>query len=136
MAGRGVLERAAFVAVGTAALALGIAGVFIPLLPTTPFLLLASACYVRGSRRLHAWLLSHGRLGGYIRAFEEGRGIPLRAKVVAVSLLWISIVHAMLMIGRPPASVALFALAWGVTAYLLRLPTARAPARARAPRGG
>lgn len=115
--------KALWVAAGSLFLALGIVGIFVPLLPTTPFLLLASACYLRGSRRLHQWLLSHGRLGAYIRAYEEGRGIPMRAKVAAISLLWLSMVHAIVMLGTPLASVALFAFACAVTVYLLRLPT-------------
>ena len=129
------MKRAAFVVIGSVALALGIAGIFLPLLPTTPFLLLASACYLRGSTRLHGWLLSHGRLGAYIRAFEEGRGIPRRAKVAALAVLWISIVHAAAIVGRPLASIALFVLACGVTAYLMRLPTAAPASPAPARRG-
>ena len=115
--------RAAFVAAGSVALALGVIGIFVPLLPTTPFLLLASACYLRGSERLHAWLLSHGRLGAYIRAFEEGRGIPRRAKIVAIGLLWISVAHAAATIASELPAAALLALATGVTIYLVRLPT-------------
>lgn len=119
------LTRAVWVACGSLALALGVAGIFIPLLPTTPFLLLASACYVRGSRRMHAWLLSHGRLGAYIRDFEEGRGIPLRAKGVALAMLWASIAHALTRIEPVWGQAGLLLLATGVTLYLLRLPTLR-----------
>jgi uncharacterized protein len=117
--------KAAYVVAGTIALLLGIVGIFVPLLPTTPFLLLASACYLRGSERMHQWLISHGRLGACIRAFEEGRGIPARAKLVAIAMLWISIAFAAELIGHPAAAVALLALAGAVTLYLLRLPTLR-----------
>jgi len=116
-------RRAAYVAVGILAVALGVIGIFVPLLPTTPFLLLASACFLRGSDRLHRWLLSHGRLGGYIRAFEEGRGIPRRAKIVAIGMLWISIAYALAIVPGAWSAAALVALALGVTIYLLRLPT-------------
>jgi uncharacterized protein len=119
------VAKAAYVALGTVSLALGIIGIFVPILPTTPFLLLASACYLRGSERMHRWLLSHGRLGAYIRAFEEGRGIPARAKVVAIAMLWISIAFAVRLVGHPLAAAALLALATAVTIYLLRLPTLR-----------
>lgn len=121
-----MLRKPLFVAVGSVSLALGIAGIFLPLLPTTPFLLLASACYLRGSERMHRWLLGHGRLGAYIRQFEEGKGIPRRAKAVAIALLWVSIAHAVYMVAEATAlRVFLVLLACGVTAYLLRLPTLR-----------
>ncbi len=118
--------RAAWVALGSLALALGVVGIFVPLLPTTPFLLLASACYLRGSRRLHAWLLSHGRLGTFIRDFEAGRGIPLRGKVVALAMLWASIAHAVARLAAAPwAQAAAVLAALAVSGYLLRLPTRR-----------
>jgi uncharacterized membrane protein YbaN (DUF454 family) len=112
-----------WVAAGTTFLALGIVGIFVPLLPTTPFLLLASACYLRGSKRMHEWLLSHGRLGAYIRAYEEGRGIPLRAKIVALTMMWASVGYAVYRFPIPWLQAALLAVAAGVTVYLLRLPT-------------
>ena len=117
--------RAAFIVAGTLALLLGVIGIVVPLLPTTPFVLLASACYLRGSTRLHRRLLSHGRLGACIRDFEAGRGIPRRAKIVALGLLWISVAHAIGQYGNPAGALALLALAAGVTTYLLRLPTLR-----------
>ena len=116
-------RRAFFVVAGTLFLALGIVGIFVPLLPTTPFLLLASACYLRGSERMHAWLLGHGRLGAYIRAYEQGRGIPLRAKVVALAMLWGSVAYAACRFPIPLLQAVLVLTAAGVTVYLLRLPT-------------
>ncbi|MBQ2394412.1 MAG: YbaN family protein [Alistipes sp.] len=80
-----------FIILGSLALGLGILGIFIPLLPTTPLLLLAAALYFKSSPQLYEWLLNHPRLGEYIRNFREYRAIPLRAKVVSVSLVWITI---------------------------------------------
>ena len=119
------LTRAMFVALGTFFVILGIVGIFVPLLPTTPFLLLASACYLRGSRRMHDWLLSHGRLGAYIRAYEEGRGIPLRAKVVALTMMWASLGFVAYRYPVPWLQALALAIGAGVTVYLLRLPTLR-----------
>ena len=73
---------------GSVALALGVAGIFLPLLPTTPFLLLAAALYFRSSPQLYEWLLSHKYLGPYIRNFRENKAIPLRVKIVSVTLVW------------------------------------------------
>jgi hypothetical protein len=113
------------VVLGSIFLALGVIGIFVPLLPTTPFLLLASACYLRGSERLHRWLLGHGRLGAYIRDFEEGRGIPLRAKVLAMAMMWPSISYASWVVPWPAASAFFLASAVVVSIWIWRMPTAR-----------
>jgi len=76
------------VTVGTIAVGLGIVGVFVPLLPTTPFLLLAAACFVRSSERLYIWLIHHKWFGDYIRHYREHKAITLRAKIVTLVLLW------------------------------------------------
>ncbi|MBR2326481.1 MAG: YbaN family protein [Alistipes sp.] len=77
--------------VGCVSLVLGVAGMFLPLLPTTPFLLLSAAVWVKASPRLYSWLLNHKVFGEYIRNFREHRAIPLRVKVVSVSLVWFTI---------------------------------------------
>jgi len=76
---------------GTLFVALGSLGLFLPVLPTTPFLLLAAACYARGSARLYNWLLTNRWFGHYISNYREGKGISLRHKVMALTLLWIGI---------------------------------------------
>lgn len=73
---------------------LGIIGIFLPLLPTTPFLLLAAACFFRSSPRLYQWLLRHKHLGPYVRNFREHKAIPLRAKIISVSMVWITLLYA------------------------------------------
>jgi uncharacterized membrane protein YbaN (DUF454 family) len=119
------MKYAVFVTAGTLFLILGIAGIFLPLLPTTPFLLLASACYMRGSKRLHRWLISHGKLGAYIRAFEEGKGIPRRAKIVALAMLWISMSISIWWVVDPWAQAGLLAVGLAVTLWIARMPTTR-----------
>ena len=83
--------KSIFVIFGSVALALGIIGIFVPLLPTTPLLLLAAALYFKGSPKLYEWLINHPHLGEYIRNFREYRAIPLKAKIVSVSLVWLTI---------------------------------------------
>lgn len=73
---------------GCVALVLGIVGIFVPLLPTTPFLLLAAALWVRSSPRLYEWLITHRYFGEYIRNFRENRAIPMRAKIISIALMW------------------------------------------------
>lgn len=112
--------------VGVVAVILGIIGLFLPLLPTTPFLLLASACFARGSDRLHNWLLSHGVFGRYLRDFEAGNGIPLRGKVVATVLMWVSLAYSIWRFDILALRIALLATGIGVSTYLWRfVPTMR-----------
>jgi uncharacterized membrane protein YbaN (DUF454 family) len=111
---------------GALAVLLGILGLFLPLLPTTPFLLLASWCFARGSTRLHRWLLSHRVFGEYLRNFEAGRGIPLKAKILATVMLWGSLLLAMRRFDTPAIPALLVLTGACVSIYLWRfLPTLR-----------
>ena len=110
---------------GGIALALGIVCIFVPLLPTTPFLLLAASRWVRSSPRLYAWLLSHRCFGEYIRNFRENRAIPLRAKVFSISLMWAAMLYCIfgILAGWWWAQLALLAVAVGVTWHILSFAT-------------
>lgn len=83
--------RIFLIIVGGVSLVLGILGMFLPLLPTTPFLLLSAAVWVKASPALYQWLLNHKVFGEYIRNFREHRAIPLRVKIISVSLVWLTI---------------------------------------------
>jgi uncharacterized protein len=111
--------------VGCLALVLALLGIFLPLLPTTPFLLLASACYMRSSSRMHAWMLNHRLFGEYLRNFESGRGIPLRAKIVALTLLWLSMGFSIRTVDSLLLQILLLLVGAGVSAYLVRMKTLR-----------
>lgn len=110
---------------GIVSLALGIAGIFLPLLPTTPFLLLSAWLFVRSSPRLYAWLTNHPRLGPYIRNFRENRAIPLRVKIVSVTMVWLTIGYCVVAVVDEWlwAQVAMVLLAAGITAHLLSYAT-------------
>ncbi len=116
-----------FVVLGALSLLLGLVGIFVPLLPTTPFLLLAAALWVRSSPRLYAWLLAHRRLGPYIRNFRENRAIPLRAKILSVTLLWATLLYCIFFVVEEWwwAQLALLAVAVGVTWHILSFATLR-----------
>ncbi|MGL5957951.1 MAG: YbaN family protein, partial [Phocaeicola sp.] len=93
---------------------------------TTPFLLLAASLFFRSSPRLYHWLLNHKFLGPYIRLFREHKAIPLRGKVVSVSLVWITLSYCALTISSLYYVKALFiALAIGVTWYICSYKTLR-----------
>ena len=83
--------RIFLIIVGSVSLVLGILGIFLPMLPTTPFLLLSAAAWVKASPSLYEWLINHRVLGEYIRNFREHRAIPLRVKIISVSLVWLTI---------------------------------------------
>jgi len=108
---------------GTVALLLGVLGIFLPVLPTTPFLLLASACYMRGSERMYRWLMNQRHLGPYLRNFKAGRGIPLRAKIAALALMWTSLTVSMWFVPLPWVRFLLLVPGIAVTVYLYRVRT-------------
>jgi uncharacterized membrane protein YbaN (DUF454 family) len=109
--------------IGCIAVALAILGIFLPLLPTTPFLLLASACFMRGSERMHRWLRNHRLFGEYLRNFEDKRALPLRGKVVTLVLLWVSMVYSISIVKPLLLRLLLLAIAIGVTVMILRMKT-------------
>lgn len=119
------VRDATWVAAGTLALALGIAGAILPLLPATPFFLLSAACYMRGSQRAHDWLVNHRVLGSSIRAFRSGRGLPRRARNGAIATLWVSMGTSAYVAAHEVVWVGLAVIGVIVTAYLMRLPVAR-----------
>jgi len=124
----GNLKKVIFVLAGTISLGLGAVGVFLPILPTTPFLLLSAACYYKGSERMHQWLLSNRLFGSYVRNYKEGKGISLTGKIWTLSLLWITIcLSAFYMMNNYAVQIVLFAVAIAVTIHIMTLPTARRP---------
>jgi uncharacterized protein len=116
--------RTLFLVAGTFSLALGAIGIFLPILPTTPFLLLSAACYLRSSQHMHNWLLDNRWFGEYIKNYQEGRGIPYKTKIVTLVFLWAAILYSAfialdeILIGQ----VALLIIAFGVSIHLVRLP--------------
>jgi len=76
---------------GTIFLGFGLIGIFLPILPTTPFLLLSAACYARSSQKFYNWLMNNKWFGNYIKNYREGKGVPLKFKIVTILLLWITI---------------------------------------------
>ena len=113
-----------FAFLGSVSLVLGIMGVFLPVLPTTPFLLLAAAMYMRSSQRLYDWLMSHKHLGAYIRNFREHKALPLRVKVVSVTMVWATLLYCAIFVAKEWWMSGMFiAIATGVTIHILSYRT-------------
>ena len=119
-----LLRKCVLVSVGVLAVALAVIGIFVPILPTTPFLLLAAACFIRSSDRLYRWLIEHKWFGSYIRNYREHRAVTLRAKALALVMLWGVIGYsAIVAVSAWWLRALLGAVAVGVTIHLLRLKT-------------
>jgi len=113
------------IACGTVSLTLGVIGVFLPLVPTTPFLLLAAFLYSRSSERFYRWLIGHRWLGGYICRYREGRSMTRANKAVTLVMLWLAIgLSIALVLPHLWARLLLGAVALGVTVHILRLKSA------------
>ena len=95
--------RVLYLCLGWLMVATGIVGAFLPVLPTTPFLLIALWCFSKSSPKLEAWLLSHPRFGSSLRNWREKGAIPRKAKIGAVSLMTIS--YAMFWFGTAPSAL-------------------------------
>ena len=119
------LVKVLLLVAGTFSLVLGAIGIFLPILPTTPFLLVSAACYLRSSQRMHKWLLGNRWFGEYIKNYQEGRGIPLKTKILAISVLWVAIIYSAFFALDEIliAQVALLLIAVGVSVHLIRVPT-------------
>lgn len=119
------MKKVAFVAIGLLSLALGIIGIFLPILPTTPFLLLSAFCFTRSSKRLLNFLLTNRFFGKYISNYRNGLGIPLRTKIYTVSLLWITILYSIFFVVDEKfwLQILLACIAIGVTIHVSRIKT-------------
>ena len=116
---RTTAKRRLLIGAGTLFTGLGIIGVFIPILPTTPFLLLAAACYMRSSERFYQWLINNRIFGAYVRNYIEGRGMPVRTKIFTILLLWLTIGFSITFgVQNIVIRIVLICLAIGVTAHI------------------
>lgn len=117
---RATAKRRLLIAAGTLSTGLGIIGIFIPILPTTPFLLLAAACYMRSSQRFYQWLINNRVFGAYVRNYIEGRGMPVKMKILTILLLWLAIgLSVTLGVQNIVIRVVLVCIAVGVTAHII-----------------
>jgi uncharacterized membrane protein YbaN (DUF454 family) len=119
-------KRVFFLVSGFVSLGLAIIGIFLPVLPTTPFLLLSAYCFSRSSKKWHQWLLKHKHFGKIIRDYNERRGVSLRIKIFAISFLWITILFSVVVVVEPIVlDFLLITIATFVTIHILKLQTLR-----------
>jgi hypothetical protein len=117
---RATARKRLLIGAGTLSTGLGIIGIFVPILPTTPFLLLAAACYMRSSERFYQWLINNRIFGVYVRNYIEGRGMPARIKVLTILLLWLSIALTIAFgVQGVAIRIVLVCIAIGVTVHIV-----------------
>lgn len=120
------IRKAILIFCGTLCVGLGVLGMFLPIMPTTVFLLLAAYCYSRSSETFHNWLMNNRFLGKYISSYQSGKGISVSQKISTISVLWISIGASIWMLdARFWPTLLLLAVAGGVTVHLLWIKTYR-----------
>jgi uncharacterized membrane protein YbaN (DUF454 family) len=120
------LKRVLLIFAGIFFMGIGIIGIFLPLLPTTVFLLLAAYCFARSSERFYSWLLNNKWFGSFIKNYREKKGITLRTKIFTISILWITILYSAIFLSQNfYVRIFLLLIASGVTAHLLTIRTFR-----------
>jgi len=122
------LKKSLLLIIGTLSMTVGIIGIIAPILPTTPFLLLAAACYIRSSQKMYNWLLNNRYLGSYINNYIQGKGIPIKIKVITVILLWVTIgLSAWFATQEVAIRVILILIAVGVTTHIVLIKSSGRP---------
>jgi uncharacterized membrane protein YbaN (DUF454 family) len=120
------MKRYLLIFLGLTATCLGVLGIFLPILPTTPFLLLASFLFYHSSDYLRNWLINNRVLGRYIKNYIVYKAIPLRSKIMAISFLWATILlSAFVFIDKLWLQILLIFIAVGVTIHILHFKTLR-----------
>lgn len=128
---KGRVNRALWLIGGIICVGLGAVGIVLPILPTTPFLLAAAGCFCKSSTRMYNWLLNNKWFGEYIKKYREGKGIPKKTKITALTVLWVTIgVSTIFFLNRLlptqlvlPMQLIMVIVAVGVSIHILRLPT-------------
>ena len=119
-----MVPRIILISAGAVFTALGFIGIFVPLLPTTPFLLLAAACYARSSQKFYFWLLNNRLCGKYIKGYITHKGLPFGIKLFSIILLWTAIVSSILFfILNPLLEILMLLIAIGVSIHILSIKT-------------
>ena len=120
------LQRSVFIIIGLLSLSLGVVGIILPLLPTTPFLLLSAALFAKSSPRLYHWLHTNRLFGEYMRRYRDKEGIPIEMKIGVLSILWVTLASSALFAVSPDlwyVRLILLGVGIGVTVHILKIKT-------------
>lgn len=119
--------RYAYLVSGVLLVIIGVIGIFLPVLPTTIFLILASACFVKSSPRANEWLRNHKILGMYIKNYQDKAGLTIKTKIFNIAFLWVMILSSAFLFTEDfYIRLLLLAIALGVTIHLLMIKTKKA----------
>ena len=118
-------QKAFLIFFGTLSLSFGVIGIFLPVLPTTPFMLLAAYCYMRSSKKLYAWLIRRKVIGAYIYGYITYRAVPKSTKIFSLIFLWATLVTSMFLVGHWPVRALLILVGVGVSMHLFTLKTVK-----------
>jgi hypothetical protein len=115
------IKKYLLILLGTISFILGVIGIFLPLIPTTPFLLLTAVCYVRSSKRLCHWLMNHKVFGSYIHNYIENKSIKKSIKVSALLFLWLTLLISMMIVDHNHLKILLATIGMAVSIHLIML---------------
>lgn len=118
-----LIKKYILIIIGLLSLILGVIGIFLPILPTTPFLLLSSFCFIRSSKKLYDWLINHKVFGKYIYNYLENHAVKKSAKISAMALLWPSLIFTIYLIKSNPFRLLLIVVGIFVSIHILSLKT-------------
>lgn len=118
------IKKYIFIALGFFFVGLGIIGIFVPLLPTTIFLIIAAYFFAKSSEKYYNWLITNKYFGKFIKDYREGKGVPLKAKTISITVLWFTILYSVFfVVNLIWLKLLLIAIAIGVSWHLLSLKT-------------
>ncbi|MDF2698642.1 MAG: hypothetical protein K0Q49_198 [Haloplasmataceae bacterium] len=119
-----MIKKGLLMSIGSIAVILGLIGIILPILPTTPFLLLGAACFFRSSNKMYKLLINNRYLGVYIKNYQEKKGIPLKIKISVITFLWISIIYsAFFVLDQLILRIIILSIAIIVTYHILKQNT-------------
>lgn len=111
------------ISVGWLSILLGVIGVVLPLLPTTPFVLLAAGCFAKSSPRFHQWLITHRFFGPLIESYKDNKSIPRDVKIKVIIFIWITLSISIFFLDITWLRIGIFILGVGLTTFLWMKPT-------------